>query len=213
MKKLAGSHYSKRDNIWYSKIVINGKVKTIGSFKTDVDASKAYFDFKDKLIKEQINSTYKEYVDIPGYEGTYMINTNGSIISCINPVILKLSPVLNDNGYFVIGLGKGKDRKIFYIHRLLYITFIGNIPEKMEIDHIDRNRSNNKLDNLRLVTRNQNGENRSSKGYYFRSKTNSWEARIVVNGLGIYLGNFKNESDARNAYVIAKKKFHNIDLE
>ena len=213
MKKLAGSHYSKRDNIWYSKIVINGKVKTIGSFKTDVEASKAYFRFKDKLIKEQIDERYKEYVNIPEYEGMYMINVDGNIISCIKPVISELIPRLNSSGYLVVDLSKDKSRKTLYIHRLLYTTFIGSIPAKMEIDHIDRDRVNNKLDNLRLATRTQNEENKNSKGYYFDERINRWYAKIIVNGSKINLGHFKNEDDARDAYVSAKRIYHNTDLK
>jgi hypothetical protein len=213
MKKLAGSNYSKRDNVWYSKIIISGKVKTIGSFKTDIEASEAYFNFKDKLIKEQINEKYREYIDIPEYEGMYMINVDGKIISCIKPIISELNPRLNSSGYLVIDLNKDKNKKTLYIHRLLYITFIGNILAKMEIDHIDRNRVNNKLDNLRLATRTQNEENKNSKGYYFDARINRWYARIVVNGSKINLGYFKNENDAKGAYVSAKRIYHNIDLE
>lgn len=54
-------------------------------------------------------------------------------------------------------------RKTLGIHRLVYLTFIGNIPPNMEIDHIDRNPENNYVLNLRCVTRKENCNNRNRK--------------------------------------------------
>ncbi|CAL6048024.1 Conserved_hypothetical protein [Hexamita inflata] len=53
-----------------------------------------------------------------------------------------------------------------YIHRLIAQAFLGECPDDCEVDHIDRNRQNNQLSNLRYVTRSQNQRNKSSyKGY------------------------------------------------
>ena len=51
---------------------------------------------------------------------------------------------------------KNNTQKNWLIHRLVWTIFKGEIPEGMEIDHIDDNPRNNKLDNLRLVTREEN---------------------------------------------------------
>lgn len=52
--------------------------------------------------------------------------------------------------------------KTYYVHRIIWETFNGEIPEGMEIDHIDTNRSNNAISNLRLTTHRQNCNNKQT---------------------------------------------------
>lgn len=67
------------------------------------------------------------------------------------------------NGYPMVYLcnGMGQRRK-FYLHRLVYETFIGEIPPKYEIDHTDGDRENNCASNLRAVTHKENCNNPKS---------------------------------------------------
>ena len=51
------------------------------------------------------------------------------------------------------------------IHKLVWETFNGKIPEGLEIDHMDNNRKNNNIDNLQLVTRGENNRLRFVRGY------------------------------------------------
>jgi len=82
----------------------------------------------------------------------------------------------------------------------------------LQLDHIDGNRANNKLNNLRIVTRQQNNFNRiNTKGVSRLKKNGKWYAQIVLNGKKIHLGYFYLEEDAINAYKEAKKKYHIID--
>lgn len=99
--------------------------------------------------------------DIPGYEGKYQVSNYGNVRS-LNYRQTKesklMTPVNNGLGYFQIGLRLPKQsKKLFYIHRLVYCIF-NNVDYKtpLQIDHIDTNRSNNKLENLRLVTCKEN---------------------------------------------------------
>lgn len=63
---------------------------------------------------------------------------------------------IGSNGkYKTITTKKGK----YYLHRFVYETFVGKIPSCMEIDHIDTNKNNNSLDNLRLATKKENMNN------------------------------------------------------
>jgi hypothetical protein len=81
----------------------------------------------------------------------------------------------------------------------------------MQIDHIDRDRTNNKLDNLRLVTYQQNNFNRSKvNGYAWHKQTKKWRARIHLNEKDIHLGLFDTKAEARAAYLAAKEKYHII---
>lgn len=68
-----------------------------------------------------------------------------------------------NNGYHRVQIYVHNKRRTIGIHRLVYTTFIGNIPENMEIDHIDRNRENNHVYNLRCVTKKENCKNRNAK--------------------------------------------------
>lgn len=57
------------------------------------------------------------------------------------------------------------ENRVYSIHRLVYETFVGPIPEGMKVDHIDGNRSNNALSNLRLVTQSENMKNAMANGH------------------------------------------------
>jgi len=78
-----------------------------------------------------------------------------------------------------------------------------------EIDHINGARYDNRLCNLRSVTRQQNQWNRTTaKGYHWDKKNKKWRAHITLNKKSINLGHFNTEEQARQAYLDAKQKFH-----
>jgi len=88
--------------------------------------------------------------------------------------------------------------KLLYAHRIIYTMFHGPIPEGMEIDHIDGNRSNNRIENLRCVDKATNlraaakrlrKTNKSGvTGVYYHKRHKGWVARIRVDGKIIDLG-------------------------
>lgn len=104
--------------------------------------------------------------DIEGYEGLYQISSFGRIKSierkykkrkcdeCIK------SPSLAGKGYYRIALSKYGIKKYFYIHKLVGNAFIPNPDNKPTIDHIDRNKLNNNVNNLRWATYNEQIKNR-----------------------------------------------------
>ena len=107
-------------------------------------------------------------------------------------------------GYYRIKL----NTKMYFIHRVMGYAFLGlDIDNSKEfIDHIDRNKSNNNLINLRIVTNQQNQFNTNTKGYTFSK--NRYEVRIFISGKSIYLGGYKTEACARLAYLTAKSHYH-----
>lgn len=98
--------------------------------------------------------------DIKGYEGKYQVSNLGRVRSLkyrMSNCVKVMSPQNNGKGYYFIGLrNKTNKRQHYYIHRLVYETFVGPIPSNMEINHIDCDPSNNALSNLMLATRKEN---------------------------------------------------------
>lgn len=101
----------------------------------------------------------------------------------------------NNLGYVQIGI----DCVSYGAHRLAWMYVHGELPE-MDIDHINGNTADNRIENLRLVTHQQNMCNRkrrsdNSSGYpgvYFNKSANKWHASIRVEGKRIHLGYFKS---------------------
>jgi len=97
---------------------------------------------------------------IPDYDN-YTIYENGDIYSKVRKGGGgKLKQTLTVNGYYSVGLTKDSITKKFNIHRLLGICFIPNPDNKPMIDHIDRDKTNNNLSNLRWVTCSENNLNK-----------------------------------------------------
>ncbi len=111
------------------------------------------------------------------------------------------------NGYNQITL----NYKGYLKHRIIAYCYLGlNINNtEIQIDHIDHNRINNNVENLRLVSGQENQFNRSNvKGYCLEKKTNKYKAQIVISKKSIHLGVFETEEEAHNAYLEAKEKYH-----
>ena len=105
----------------------------------------------------------QQFEFIKGYENLYLINRNGEIKSCGRGIILK--PQETEDGYLWVKLSKyvngEKIRQKHRIHRLLGIQYLENPDNKPEIDHIDRDKKNNNISNLRWVNREENRKNRA----------------------------------------------------
>ncbi|MHB9331899.1 HNH endonuclease signature motif containing protein [Phytobacter ursingii] len=94
-------------------------------------------------------------------------------------------------------------------HRVIWILFHGDIPDGMQVDHMDGNRINNNISNLRLVTNQENQHNRRfAKGFCWHKATGKWSAQIEVEDVVISLGLHDTELDARAAYIRAKRNLH-----
>lgn len=121
--------------------------------------------------------------------------------------IVKNSPSVN--GYNRIDI----NGKRIYRHRLIAFCFLGldNTSEVKRgddvIDHKDRNKLNNCVENLRITNQSGNHYNRSNvKGYSFQK--GKYRASICVNYKTIHLGLYATEDEARTAYLEAKRKYH-----
>ena len=128
------------------------------------------------------------------------------------PKWIQLAIGTRTNGYKSIKINekqKALHRVIYYAHNQDW-----NIHDSSKnnfIDHIDGDKTNNNISNLRVVTSQQNQFNmRNIKGYTWCKRDKKWRAQIQLNKKGIHLGYFDTEEEARNAYLEAKKKYHII---
>jgi len=129
---------------------------------------------------------YKKYAIFEDYYD-YIIFSTGKVYSKKMGRFKK--PSLNIYGYFHIDLRKNKKHKTFFLHRVLGICFLENLNNLPEIDHIDRNKQNNNLTNLRWASRrlqiiNQNIKKTNKlgfKGVYFDKINNNYIASWCIN--------------------------------
>ena len=93
--------------------------------------------------------------------------------------------------------------------RLVWLMHTGSWPTN-HIDHINRDRSDDRIENLRDVTHQQNHFNTGARGYCWDKRRQKWMAYIMVNGKQIHLGYYDAEAEARAAYEAAKEIYHLI---
>jgi len=109
-------------------------------------------------------------------------------------------------GYSAVDL----NGKTFSVHQLVGINFIPNENNYTQIDHIDRNKQNNNISNLRWVYNGLNSRNKNKrinqittskyKGVHFCKTKNKWLGGIRINGKRTHLGCFETENEAGVAY-------------
>ena len=108
------------------------------------------------------------------------------------------------------------NNKNYLYHRVIYKLYnpdwnINDYSKNNQIDHKDRNKLNNNIENLRVVTQQQNQFNKNGKGYSWHKGTKKWQVQIMTNGEYEYGGLFINEEDAKNKYLELKEKYHKIN--
>jgi len=114
-------------------------------------------------------------------------------------------------GYIIIGV----DSQRHMAHRLAWLYVYGEFPQT-DIDHINNIKGDNRISNLRLVTRRQNMQNvlahkhntSGFKGVSWHKHSNRWRAYIFADYKQIYLGLFETKEAAAAARLAAEKTYH-----
>lgn len=104
----------------------------------------------------------------------------------------------------------------YYQHRLVFLYELGRFPDNY-IDHINGDPSDNRFENLRIVSQSKNLQNQNKPhidnksgflGVHWRKKSKKWVAQISKNGVRKTLGEFNTAEDASKKYLEEKIKFH-----
>lgn len=106
------------------------------------------------------------------------------------------------------------NKKLQYHHRLAWELVNGPIPEDMQVDHINGIRTDNRIENLRLVTSSGQSKNQKLRednksgypGVFWRSQRKKWSAYINSEGKRKYLGLFSSKDEAIDARKEAEKQ-------
>ena len=115
-----------------------------------------------------------------------------------------------NNGYSLITIAS----KHYLLHRVCYYAHnpewdIYDTSHNNEIDHIDRDKTNNHISNLRQATAAQNHENNNAKGYFYHKKNKCWVAQVRKDGKQ-YTKHSNTETGAIAARAKLKAKYHSF---
>lgn len=123
-----------------------------------------------------------------------------------------LAGSLREDGYIGIFI----NGKYFFAHRIIWEMFNQEIPASMVIDHIDGIRNNNRIENLRVCTFQQNHFNRGKqsnnksgfKGVSWHKQKQKWVAQIKIDGRNKFLGFYTDPVKAYEKYCeVARERY------
>lgn len=95
--------------------------------------------------------------DIKGYENIYQVSNLGNIRRVYaNKKTKTLRLSLNKSGYLYVCISDKNKKKLFRVHKLVALAFLGDIPDNLEINHINGVKTDNRKENLEYVNRSYN---------------------------------------------------------
>ena len=141
------------------------------------------------------NNMEEIWKDIKGYENMYQISNIGQVKSLEHNVQQKnrwgqtISRIqksrlmkihINKNGYFRVVLHKNGIEKNYSVHRLVYEAFVGEIPDGMQVNHINEIKTDNRVVNLNLMTPKENSNWGTRNERVSEKQTNGKNSKPVL---------------------------------
>ena len=131
------------------------------------------FEVKNKIQK----AITEKWRKIQGYKGAYEISNFGRIKSWKRKNETFITPWDNGKGYLHVKLTKDNKTNVHKVHRLVLETFYGIAPEGKEADHINKNRKDNRITNLRWATSSENSRNSKTNIQFIATSPNGVETK------------------------------------
>lgn len=151
---------------------------------------------------------------IKGYEGRYSISDCGKIFTYYYKKPTRRKTTITHNGYERVSLMKNYKAKSYPVHRLVLSNF-SELPDDMEVNHIDGDKLNNHIDNLEAVTPQRNkvhsnsvlygkprGIGKSGRGY--KVELRAFEKKI-------YLGTYLTKEEAYNVFYDTYLEWNGVE--
>lgn len=161
------------------------------------------------MKKQVVKLTQAKLKELLSYDPETGIFTRAKTIAH-NAKFGDIAGSVHHSGYSVISI----DNKKYFAHRLAFLYMEGYIPE-YEVDHINRNRLDNRFVNLRHVSRSCNMRNKGKSianksgvvGVYWKHKQCRWYSFITINKKEVYIGFYKSFEKAVKARWEAENKY------
>ena len=165
------------------------------------------------------------FKDVPNYEGIYQVSNFGNVKSVSRTIKnnkgfylskeIILKSAKSKNNYYSVVLRKENVSKTYRVHVLVAMAFLDFKPNKqvLTIDHKNGVRTDNRLENLQIVTQRENTQNyhknkNGGLGCVFHPQTKKWRSRIHINGFNIHLGLFEEKKTCEKIFIKASKNIH-----
>ena len=173
------------------------------------------------IAKEYVDKNHEIWKEIKNYEGFYEVSSLGRVRSLTRYIKQKnnskkkiagkiLKPIPNKNGYLMVTLSKDCKGKRYFVHRLVADAFILNKNNKKEVNHIDENPKNNKVNNLEWVTHLENS-NYGTRGKRISKNLKEWCKKNRVKKVkqvslnGIFIKEWESAKDVQKELGINSK--------
>jgi hypothetical protein len=169
-----------------------------------------------EIKKERTNRYYLQYPPELVVPDQFLEETHKDLFGNVIEVALDIWASINAgsksaHGYWEIRL----DNKLYKAHRLVWLYHYGKFPEK-HLDHINRIKTDNRIENLRECNDAENGQNQNKfsnnksglTGVSWHAASNKWISKICLNRKQIYLGTYEDKNEAYQAYLTAKQQYH-----
>lgn len=152
-------------------------------------------------------------VNVSGYEGLYAVSDEGVIYNLKRGTIV--TPTLEKDGYLSVRLTKQGRAYPTRVHKVVFYSFFGqkNLTrdDALVLDHLDGDKTNNRLSNLRKTTTRENTsrakEHSYGRGFHFYKRLGKFGAEIQINKVRYFLGVYTTQDEAAQAYETALERY------